>query len=53
VIVEAAGPDRRRLLLWVLAFSGLSGAWFLEYDALEQASGQLKVAQITASMLDS
>lgn len=52
VIVEAAGLDHRRLLQWVLAFAGLSAAWFLEDDALEQASGQLKVAQIAASMLD-
>jgi streptomycin 6-kinase len=52
VIVETAGLDRRRLLQWVLAFAGLSAAWFLEDDALEQASGQLKVAQIAASMLD-
>ncbi|PRB46553.1 3'-kinase [Pseudomonas sp. MYb2] len=52
VIVEAAGLDRRRLLQWVLAFAGLSAAWFLEDDALEQASGQLKVAHIAASMLD-
>nr|WP_277930481.1 MULTISPECIES: aminoglycoside phosphotransferase family protein [unclassified Pseudomonas] len=52
VIVEAAGLERRRLLQWVLAFACLSAAWFLEDDALEQASGQLKVAQIAASMLD-
>lgn len=52
VIVEAAGLDHRRLLQWVLAFAGLSAAWFLEDDVLEQASGQLKVAQIAASMLD-
>lgn len=52
VISDAAGLDRQRLLQWVLAFAGLSAAWFLEDDALEQASGQLKVAQIAASMLD-
>ena len=52
VITDAAGLDRQRLLQWVLAFAGLSAAWFLEDDALEQASGQLKVAQIAASMLD-
>lgn len=51
VIVEAAGLDRRRLLQWVLAFAGLSAAWFLEDDALEQASGQLKLAQIATSIL--
>jgi streptomycin 6-kinase len=32
--------------------AGQGRAWFLEDDALEQASGQLKVAQIAASMLD-
>lgn len=52
VITDAAGLDRQRLLQWVLAFAGLSAAWFLEDDALEQASGQLKVTQIAASMLD-
>ncbi|MFJ2427545.1 aminoglycoside phosphotransferase family protein [Pseudomonas sp. NPDC087804] len=52
VITDAAGLDRQRLLQWVLAFAGLSAAWFLEDDALEQASGQLKVVQIAASMLD-
>lgn len=52
VIVEAAQLDRHRLLQWVLAFAGLSAAWFLEDDLQDQASGQLKVAQIAISMLD-
>ncbi|MDR9862223.1 streptomycin 6-kinase [Pseudomonas baetica] len=52
VIVEAAQLDRHRLLQWVLAFAGLSAAWFLEDDLQDQASGQLKVAQIATSMLD-
>ena len=29
VVAEAASLDRRRLLLWVLAWSGLSAAWML------------------------
>ena len=29
VVAEAASIDRRRLLLWVLAWSGLSAAWML------------------------
>ncbi len=52
VIVEAAGLERRRLLQWVLAFAGLSAAWFLEDDQQQQAAGQLKVAHIAACMLD-
>lgn len=52
VIVAASGLDRRRLLQWVLAFAGLSAAWFLEDDLQEQAAGQLKVAKIAASMLN-
>jgi streptomycin 6-kinase len=39
------------LLQWVLAFAGLSAAWFLEDDQ-QQAAGQLKVAHIAACMLD-
>lgn len=52
VIVEASGLDRRRLLQWVLAFAGLSAAWFLEDDAQQQAAEQLQVAQIAACLLD-
>lgn len=52
VIAEAAGLDRRRLLQWVLAFAGLSAAWFLEDGLQKRASGQLKVAQIAAGMLN-
>lgn len=52
VIAEAAGLDRRRLLQWVLAFAGLSAAWFLEDGLQNRASGQLKVAQIAAGMLN-
>ncbi|WP_226499988.1 aminoglycoside phosphotransferase family protein [Pseudomonas sp. MWU16-30322] len=53
VIVEASGLDRRRLLQWVLAFAGLSAAWFLEDDAQQQqAAGQLQIARIAACLLD-
>jgi streptomycin 6-kinase len=30
VVAEAAGLDRRRLLQWVLAYAGLSAAWFID-----------------------
>lgn len=52
VIAEAAALDRRRLLQWALAFAGLSAAWFLEDDLQMRASGQLKIAQLAASMLN-
>ena len=32
VVAEAAGLDRRRLLKWILAYAGLSQAWYLEDD---------------------
>lgn len=51
-VAGAFGFDRRMMLQWVLAFAGLSAAGFLEDDALEHASGQLKVAKIAAPMLD-
>ena len=52
VICEAAGIERKRLLQWVLAFAGLSAAWFLEDDEQTAAKGQLKVAQLAASALE-
>lgn len=52
VIGEAAGLERRRLLQWVMAFAGLSAAWFLEDDEQTAAAGQLKVAQLAACALD-
>ena len=29
VVAEAAGLERRRLLKWIMAYAGLSAAWFL------------------------
>lgn len=53
VIAHAAGLERRRLLQWVLAFAGLSAAWFLEDRDNLAAAGQLQVANLAACMLDS
>ena len=52
VVADAAGLDRRRLLQWVLAFAGLSAAWFLEDSDELAANSQLQVAQLAASTLD-
>ncbi|MGY2443731.1 aminoglycoside phosphotransferase family protein [Pseudomonas sp. SDO52101_S400] len=52
VICESAGLDRRRFLQWVLAFAGLSAAWFMEDAEQKAAAGQLKVAQLAACALD-
>lgn len=49
VIVEHAGVDRRRLLEWVLAFAGLSAAWFLD-DGMA-ADSDLSVAHLAAAEL--
>lgn len=37
VVAEAAGLERERLLHWVLAYTGLSAAWYLEEDGEELA----------------
>jgi streptomycin 6-kinase len=52
VVAQAAGLERRRLLQWVLAFAGLSAAWFLEDGDVRAAEGQLEVAKLAACMLD-
>lgn len=51
VVAEAAGLERHRLLQWILAFAGLSAAWFLEDGDTMAAEGQLQVAQLAASSL--
>ncbi|MGE8154912.1 aminoglycoside phosphotransferase family protein [Pseudomonas vancouverensis] len=51
VVAEAAGLEPRRLLQWVLAFSGLSAAWFLEDDDERAAHNQMQVAKLAASRL--
>ena len=49
VAAEAAGLDRKRLLQWVLAFAGLSAAWFIEDGATPDFD--LAIAEIAAAEL--
>lgn len=50
VISEAAGLERRRLLLWILAWCGLSAAWFLGEG--DPAEIDFAVAEMAAAELD-
>jgi streptomycin 6-kinase len=49
VVVEAAGLERKRLLQWILAWAGLSAAWWLQ-DGESPASDFL-VAELAAAEL--
>ncbi|MBR8070813.1 3'-kinase [Burkholderia cenocepacia] len=49
VVADAAQLDRRRLLQWILAWSGLSAVWLME-DELP-ADTQLEVAMLAAGAL--
>jgi streptomycin 6-kinase len=49
VAAEAAGLDRKRLLQWVLAFAGLSAAWFIEDGVTPDFD--LAIAEIAAAEL--
>ncbi|HYP61876.1 MAG TPA: aminoglycoside phosphotransferase family protein, partial [Thermomicrobiales bacterium] len=54
IIAAAARLDRDRLLRWVLAYSGLSAAWFLGdwgHGDVESASLPLRIAEIAAAEL--
>ncbi|WP_077526657.1 aminoglycoside phosphotransferase family protein [Metapseudomonas resinovorans] len=46
VIAEASGLGRQRLLRWVLAYAGLSAAWFLEDGDAISAESDLCVARL-------
>ncbi|WP_194791887.1 aminoglycoside phosphotransferase family protein [Pseudomonas sp. UFMG81] len=51
IVAQAAGMDRRRLLQWVLAWSGLSATWMLE-DGIDPGR-PLEVAKLAAMALGS
>jgi streptomycin 6-kinase len=51
VVTAAAGLERRRLLRWILAWTGLSAAWFLG-DGDPLAAIDLQVAALAAAELD-
>jgi streptomycin 6-kinase len=51
VVARAGGLEPRRLLLWILAWSGLSAAWFLD-DGDSRAGIGLRVAALAAAELD-
>lgn len=52
VIAQAAGLERKRLLQWVLAYTGLSAAWFLEDGDVPSAEHELQVAELAIQALE-
>jgi streptomycin 6-kinase len=48
-VADAAGIERRRLLQWILAWTGLSTAWILEDGG--DAASRLEVGKLAASVL--
>jgi streptomycin 6-kinase len=50
VVTEAASLERARLLRWILAWTGLSAAWFLGDG--DSAAVDLRVAELAAAELD-
>lgn len=52
VVADASGLGRRRLLQWVLAYAGLSAAWFLSDGDEAGVRSDLAVAALAAAALD-
>ena len=50
VVAGAAGLERERLLRWILAWAGLSAAWFLGDG--DPAAIDLRIAELAAAELD-
>ncbi len=50
VVTEAAGLERQRLLRWILAWTGLSAAWYLGDG--DPAAVDLRIAELAAAELD-
>jgi streptomycin 6-kinase len=51
VVAEAAGLERQRLLKWIMAYAGLSAAWFLEDGEWAPAKIPLAIAELAAAEL--
>ncbi|WP_019204442.1 aminoglycoside phosphotransferase family protein [Tsukamurella sp. 1534] len=51
VIVEAAALERERLLRWVIAFAGLSAAWFAEDGERQELERDFAVADLARAEL--
>ena len=50
IVAEAAGPDRQRLLQWILAYAGLSAAWIIgdgDDPALPHAIAEAAAAELS------
>lgn len=50
IVAENAGIDRQRLLMWIVAWCGLSSAWFLEGG--DNALITMRVAEMALAELD-
>jgi streptomycin 6-kinase len=51
VVAEVAGLERQRLLKWIIAYAGLSVAWFIGDGEWEPAKAALAVAELAAAEL--
>jgi streptomycin 6-kinase len=51
IVADAAGLERQRLLRWILAWTGLSAAWYLS-DNDPMAAIDLQIAEQAAAELD-
>ena len=52
VVTQAANLDRQRLLMWIMAYAGLSAAWFLEDNELDYVASRMCIARFAADELD-
>lgn len=51
IVAESAGLERERLLRWVLAYAGLSAAWWAEDGEQQQVEETLEIARLAAGEL--
>lgn len=52
IVARAAGLERRRLLQWIIAWTGLSATWLIEDGEQEHVEPTFRVAEIAAAELD-
>ncbi|UYZ83856.1 3'-kinase [Entomomonas sp. E2T0] len=51
-IIALSGIERTRLIKWIIAFAGLSAAWFIEDDQTPEAKFVLSIAKLAIQQLN-
>lgn len=51
-IIDLSGIERTRIIKWIIAFAGLSAAWFIEDNQIPEAKFVMSIAKLAMQQLN-